>query len=51
MIAEIIKILQDGEYYGAGQYTEIAKGKREMISTWKGFKRKIKRKVWQSRKQ
>ena len=43
MIAEIIKILQGGDYYGAGEYTEIAKGKREMVSTWKGFKRKIKR--------
>lgn len=45
MIAEIIKILQNGEYYGAGNYTEIAKGKREMVSTWKGFKRKIKRQL------
>jgi len=45
MIAEIIKILQSGDYYGAGEYTEIAKGKREMVSTWKGFNRKIKR-LW-----
>jgi len=45
MIAEVIKILQDGDYYGAGEYTEIAKGRREMVSTWKGFKRKIKRTI------
>jgi len=45
MIAEVIKILQDDNYYGAGEYTEIAKGKREMVSTWKGFKRKIKRSI------
>lgn len=51
MIVEIIKILQDGDYYGAGEHTEIAKGKREMITTWKGFKRKIKRTIWQSKKQ
>jgi hypothetical protein len=26
MIAEIIKTLQSNEFYGAGKYTEIAKG-------------------------
>ena len=51
MIAEIIKILQEREYYGAGKYTEIAKGKRQIVSDWKGFKRKIKRTIWQSKKQ
>jgi len=45
MIAEIIKILQERDYYGAGQYTEIAKGKRQIVSDWKGFKRKIKRSI------
>jgi hypothetical protein len=49
MIAEVIKILREGNYYGAGEYTEIAKGKREMVTSWKGIKRKIKRQ-WQSRK-
>jgi len=43
MITEIIKILQDKDYYGAGEYTEIAKGKHEMVTSWKGIKRKIKR--------
>lgn len=42
----IIKILSSGEFYGAGKYTEIAKGKNELVTDWKGFKRKIKRK-WQ----
>jgi hypothetical protein len=45
MIADIIEILQGGEFYGAGECTEIAKGKHEMVTTWKGIKRKVKRKV------
>ena len=43
MIANIIKVLQSGEFYGAGEYTEIAKGKNEYVTDFKGFKRKIKR--------
>jgi len=49
MIANIIKVLQSGEFYGAGEYTEIAKGKNEYVTDYKGFKRKVKR-IWQSRK-
>ena len=49
MIAEIIKILQTENYYGAGEYTEIAKGKHEMVTGWKGIKRKIRRQ-WRLRK-
>jgi len=43
MISEIIKILQDKDYYGAGEYTEIAKGKHQMVTNWRGIKRKVKR--------
>ena len=50
MIAEIIKILQDNDFHGAGEYTEIAKGKRELVTSFKGMKRKIKRQ-WRSLKQ
>jgi len=49
MIANIIKVLQSGEFYGAGEYTEIAKGKHEYVTDYKGFKRKFKR-AWQSLK-
>ena len=49
MISEIIKILQDKDYYGAGEYTEIAKGKHQIVTNWRGFKRKIKRQ-WRLRK-
>jgi hypothetical protein len=49
MIAEIIKLLQSHDFNGAGEYTEIAKGKNEMVTNWSGFKNKIKR-IWQSRK-
>jgi len=45
MIAEIIKTLQAGDFYGAGEYTEIAKGKHEMVTSFRGAKRKIKRLV------
>lgn len=41
---EIIEILQKYDYYGAGDYTEIAKGKHEMVSSWRDIWRKIKRK-------
>ena len=49
MIAEVIKILREKDYYGAGEYTEIAKGKHELTTSWKGIKRKIKRQ-WRLRK-
>ena len=44
MIAEIIKQLQRRDFYGAGSCVEIAKGKHEMVRSWKDIKRKIKRK-------
>ena len=49
MIANIIKVLQSGEFYGAGECTEIAKGKNEYVTDYRGLKRKVKR-IWQSRK-
>ena len=45
MISEIIKILRSNDFYGAGNYTEIAKGKHEYITTYKAFKRKLKRTI------
>ena len=45
MIAEIIKLLQSNPFYGAGKFTEIAKGQNEIDN----FFRKIYRK-WQSKK-
>jgi len=49
IIAQIIELLQSGDFYGAGEYTEIAKGKNEIITNFKTFKSKIKRK-WRLRK-
>ena len=43
MIAEVIKILREKDYYGGGEYTEISKGKHELVTDWKSIKRKIKR--------
>ena len=48
-IIEILQVLKTNEFYGAGECTEIAKGKNEYITTWKGFKRKAKR-LWLSKK-
>ena len=42
-ITEVIDILRRGEFYGAGDFVEIAQGKNEMVITWRGFKRKVKR--------
>ena len=47
-IIEILDTLRSNEFYGAGECTEIAKGKHEYITTWKGLKRKAKR-IWKSR--
>lgn len=44
MITEIIDLLQSQDFYGAGKYTEIAKGKYQLVTSWKIFKEKIK---WQ----
>jgi hypothetical protein len=49
MISQIIELLQKHHFYGAGEFTEIAKGKNEIITTFSDAKNKIKR-IWQSRK-
>lgn len=43
MIAKVIEILHSDDFHGAGKYTEIAKGRNQYVSTWRGFKRKLKR--------
>jgi hypothetical protein len=48
MITEIITLLQSNPFYGAGKFTEIAKGQNE-ITTEKNFTEKIKR-IWLSRR-
>ena len=48
-MAEIIKALQKNHYYGAGKFTEIAKGKNELDYRWSTVKRKTQR-AWLSLK-
>lgn len=48
-IIEILEVLKSGDFYGAGECTEIAKGKYEYITTWKDLKRKVIR-IWKSKK-
>jgi len=50
MIGEIIRTLRSNEFYGAGEFTEIAKGKHEMVNNWSDAKKKIKR-LWLLKKQ
>jgi hypothetical protein len=49
MIAELIEILQSGNFYGVSKEIEIAKGKHEKVYTFKDMKTKIVRQ-WRSRK-
>jgi len=42
-IIEIIDVLKKGEYYGAGESVEIAKGKNQIALTWKELRTKVKR--------
>jgi hypothetical protein len=42
-ITDIIRELRKQDFYGAGESVEIAKGKHEIVSSWIGFKRKVKR--------
>ena len=48
-IIGILDVLRSGNFYGAGKYTEIAKGQNEYITTFKELKRKANR-LWQLRK-
>lgn len=45
MIADVITLLQKLDYVGAGENTEIAKGKYELVTNFSTFMRKIKR-LW-----
>ena len=45
MIKQVLDALMLNPYYGAGECTEIAKGKNEIVTNFAGFKRKIKR-LW-----
>jgi hypothetical protein len=49
MIVEVIELLHKNEFIGAGECTEIAKGKNEIVQDWATAKKKIKR-IWHSKK-
>lgn len=48
MIAQVIDLLQKNDFIGAGSYTEIAKGKNELVLDWKTAKNKIRR-LWRNK--
>lgn len=43
MIGKVIELLHSDEWHGVSENVEIAKGKYERITTWKGLWRYIKR--------
>jgi len=43
MIAKIIELLQSNDFYNVSENVEIAKGKYEIVTSFKDAKRKIKR--------
>ena len=49
MISKAIKILQSDNFYGAGEFTELAKGKCQYTTSIKVLGKKIKR-LWLSKK-
>lgn len=45
MINKVIDKLHQGDYYNCSEAVEIAKGKYELVTTWKAAFKKIKR-LW-----
>lgn len=44
-ITKVIDTLQLDNFYGATENIEIAKGKYQLVRSWKGFVRKLKRTI------
>ena len=49
MIPKIIELLQSNDFYNVSETVEIAKGKYELVETFKDGVTKIKR-IWQQKK-
>jgi len=49
MIKQVIQLLQLDDWLNAGEFIEIAKGKHQLPTTFKGATKKIKRQ-WQSKR-
>jgi hypothetical protein len=49
MVGDTIELLNKLHFYKAGEFTEIAKGKNELVNTFKGFKNKTVR-LWRLKK-
>lgn len=51
MIKNIIDLLQTNQFYNVSERVEIAKGKNEVVQSWKDVWYKIKRHMlWQTKK-
>ena len=42
-IINIVDLVRSSDFYKGSETIEIAKGKNQLVSTWKGFKRRLKR--------
>jgi len=49
MIANVIKLLHSNEFKNVSEYVEIAKGKNELVTTWREAFKQINR-GWQLKK-
>ena len=50
MIPKIIELLQSSDFYNVSKTVEIAKGKHEMVTTFRNAKQKLKRQWLQLKK-
>ena len=50
MIPKIIELLQSNDFYNVSETVEIAKGKHEMVTTFRNAKQKLKRQWLQLKK-
>ena len=50
MIPKIIELLQSNDFYNVSETIEIAKGKNEMVTTFRNAKQKLKRQWLQLKK-
>jgi|GEM_PF-1749450 hypothetical protein len=44
-IKDIVDLIRSADYYGGGEAIEIAKGKNQLVTSWAGMIRKLKRRI------
>jgi hypothetical protein len=44
-VIDIVNLVRSSDWFKGGEHIEIAKGKNQLVTTWKEFKRKLKREL------